>query len=97
MLLSTTYYYYNDGGNVTRVVENLAGTEDYAATGLVYTINGSAVAHVITETWQWSSAVGGCPTKGTYDIICALTHGNDAVTAHILTTGPGERPNPGMH
>ena len=51
--LSTTYYYYNPSGNVTRVVTNPYETYDYSATRFVYASNGQAVLYVMGETWKW--------------------------------------------
>ncbi len=51
-LLSTTYYYYNEEGNVTRVVTNEDGTNQYEATRLGYARNGQAVTYGLGETWD---------------------------------------------
>ena len=68
VLLSTTWYYYNGVGNVTRIVTHPEGTDDYAATRLVYAVNGSAVSYVSGETWTWDG-VSACPED--YDITYA--------------------------
>ena len=69
-LTSTTWYYYNDVGNVTRVVTNEAGMQDYSSTRLVYGKNGTAVTFVMGETWQWDGE-SSCEVQGTYDIAYA--------------------------
>jgi len=51
-LLSTTYYYYNDVGNVTRVVTNAAGSDVYNATLFGYAKNQATVSFVVGETWS---------------------------------------------
>ncbi len=57
-LESTTYYYYNDQGNVTRVVtdkENTGpGERRFDSTSLVYATNGQAVRYVLGESWDES-------------------------------------------
>ncbi|UCE61830.1 MAG: hypothetical protein JSU63_08830, partial [Phycisphaerales bacterium] len=52
-LVSTTWYYYNDWGNVTRVLTNEDGTTAYSATRMAYAANGSAVTYAIGEDWTW--------------------------------------------
>jgi RHS repeat-associated protein len=53
--LSTTYYYYNEVGNVTNVVTDkanpLIGEPRYQATRLEYAANGRAVTYALGETW----------------------------------------------
>ena len=66
-LASTTWYYYNDVGNVTRVVTHEEGTQDYSATRLGYAVNGQAVVFMVNETWQWDGE-SSCDVPGTYDI-----------------------------
>ncbi len=53
-LLSTTYYYYNEEGNVTRIVTNENGTNQYQATRLGYARNGRAVTYALGETWDYN-------------------------------------------
>ena len=57
-LESTTYYYYNDQGNVTRVVTDKEGTgpgeRRFDSTSLVYATNGRAVRYVLGESWDES-------------------------------------------
>ena len=52
-MLSTTWYYYNDLGNVTRVVTNAEGSDVYDATRFGYARNQAAVSFVLGETWNW--------------------------------------------
>ncbi|UCE61790.1 MAG: hypothetical protein JSU63_08585, partial [Phycisphaerales bacterium] len=52
-LVSTTWYYYNDWGNVTRVVTNEDGTTAYSAARMAYAANGRAVTYAIGEDWTW--------------------------------------------
>ena len=60
VLLYTTWYYYNLGGNVTHVVTNNAGTTDYTATRMSYAKNERAVSYAMTESWTWTGT--GDPT-----------------------------------
>ncbi len=57
-LVSTTYYYYNDYGNITRKVTQLAnpepGEREYHATYLKYATNGQAVTYLLGEEWDWN-------------------------------------------
>ncbi len=57
-LVSTTYYYYNDYGNITRKVTRLAnpepGEREYQATYLRYATNGQAVTYLLGEEWDWN-------------------------------------------
>ena len=53
VLLSTTWYYYNVLGSVTRVVKNAAGTDEYESTWFEYAKNGTAVSYVLRESWTW--------------------------------------------
>jgi len=50
---STTYYYYNDCGNVTRVVTDEEATDNYTSTWLEYARNGRAVIYAVGESWEW--------------------------------------------
>jgi len=56
VLLSTTYYFYNDVGNPTRVVTETdvpaPAQPEYSATLMNYGGNGQAVTHVMGETWN---------------------------------------------
>ncbi len=56
-LVSTTYYYYNDYGNVTRKVTELADPEPeekrYQSTYLKYAKNGQAVTYIVGEEWNY--------------------------------------------
>jgi len=55
-LLSTTYYFYNDVGNPTRVVTELEAPEPgqprFSGTLMHYAANGQAVTYVMGETWN---------------------------------------------
>ena len=55
-MLATTWYYYNESGNVTRVVTNVAGTDQYESTRMGYAKNGNAVSYVMGESWTWSGS-----------------------------------------
>ncbi|UCG88239.1 MAG: RHS repeat-associated core domain-containing protein, partial [Gemmatimonadota bacterium] len=70
-LISTTYYYYNEYGNVTRVVTKQAEPDPeerrYAATWLKYAANGVAVTFAIGERWDWDGIEHHCPTNYTID------------------------------
>lgn len=53
MWLGSTYYYYNESGNVTRVVdEDAVNFGSFAATRLEYAKNGATVTYVLGETWD---------------------------------------------
>jgi len=59
-LLSTTWYIYNDCGNVTRVIskdERQTPPPEvnpmFTSTWLEYGKNGSAVTYVVGESWRW--------------------------------------------
>ncbi len=56
-LVSTTYYFYNDYGNVTRKVTELAdpepGEKKYRSTYLKYATNGHAVTYLVGEEWTY--------------------------------------------
>ncbi len=56
-LVSTTYYFYNDYGNVTRKVTELAdpepGEKRYRSTYLKYATNGHAVTYLVGEEWTY--------------------------------------------
>ena len=62
LLVSTTYYYYNNYGNITRKVTQLAnpepGEKEYHATHLKYATNGQAVTYVLGEEWDWNGYPG---------------------------------------
>ena len=77
-LLSTTYYYYNNCGNVTHVVTNQAGTADYTGTRLVYASNGNAVTYVTDEGWD------GTDPENTYNITYAREFRYDGSRARYL-------------
>jgi len=54
-LISTTYYRYNDIGNVERVITEKANPEGeprFSSVWLKYAKNGEAVSYVIGETWD---------------------------------------------
>ena len=68
VLLSTTWYYYNKLGNVTRVVTNQTGTEQYESIRMGYAKNGQAVSYVMGESWTWTGG-GASPTS--YEIAYA--------------------------
>jgi len=55
-LVSTTYFYYNDVGNPTRIVTETEdpepGQPKYSATLMNYAGNGQAVSYVMGETWN---------------------------------------------
>ena len=57
-LLWTKWYYYNDDGNVTRVVRNpgealgQTGSNSYSATRMVYAKNQRTVAYAVGEKWD---------------------------------------------
>ncbi len=57
-LVSTTYYYYNNYGNITRKVTQLAdpepGEREYHATYLKYATNGETVTYLLGEEWDWN-------------------------------------------
>jgi hypothetical protein len=54
-LVSQSWYYYNDDGNVTRVVTNLASdgqsTPAYSAVRMDYGLNRRSVTAILRETW----------------------------------------------
>jgi hypothetical protein len=53
VLLSTTYYFYNDVGNQTRVVTDTVGAQPrFSATVMEYAANGQAMTYVMGETWN---------------------------------------------
>jgi hypothetical protein len=56
--ISSTFYYYNESGNVTRVVTKQVSLSIYTSTRLEYAKNGQTVAYVLGELWQ---ADGGDP------------------------------------
>ncbi len=66
-LLSRTWYYYNCGGNVTRVVRNEAGSNVYTATRMEYAKNGRTVTYVLGETWEWNGQ-SSCPSSASYAV-----------------------------
>ncbi len=53
VLLSTTWYYYSEGGNPTRIVTVEADSPDhYEATRFGYALNGTAVTYILGEQWD---------------------------------------------
>ena len=87
VLLLTTYYYYGKNGvhsacgNVTRVVTNdEADSEVYNSTRLIYASNGSAVAYVHDESWEWDGVND--PTD--YDISYAREYRYDGARERYL-------------
>jgi RHS repeat-associated protein len=78
--LSTTYYEYNEFGNVTRVMTNPTGTTYYVGTRLVYASNGSAVSYVTDESWEWDGEND--PTN--YNITYAREFRYDGARARYL-------------
>ena len=86
VLLSTTRYYYGESsvhsacGNVTRVVSNQADSDVYNSTRLIYASNGSAVAYVTGESWEWDGVSD--PTD--YDITYAREFRYDGARARYL-------------
>jgi len=56
VLLSTTYYFYNDVGNPTRVVTETddpePGQPRFSATLMNYAANGQAVTYIMGEAWN---------------------------------------------
>jgi len=70
-LLSTTYYYYNEYGNVTRVVTKQAEPDPeerrYTSTRLKYAANGVAVTFVVGEQWDWDGVAHHCPVNYVID------------------------------
>ena len=66
----TTWYYYNDVGNVTRILTELefpwATQSKYAATRLHYAANGVAVAFIVGERWD-DGTEDSCPTNYAVD------------------------------
>jgi hypothetical protein len=69
VLEATTWYYYNNSGNVTRVVTNEEGTNNYVAHRMDYFTNGQAVEYVMGETWTWDGNPEHAPTA--YDVTYA--------------------------
>ena len=69
MLEATTWYYYNNSGNVTRVVTNEEGTNNYVAHRMDYFTNGQAVEYVMGETWTWDGDPESDPAD--YDVTYA--------------------------
>lgn len=57
-LLSTTWYYYNEAGNVTRVVTQEDGSSTFTAMRFGYASNQNAVAFVLGETYGPLSSRG---------------------------------------
>ena len=75
VLLSTTWYYYNESGNVTQVVTSEAGTDQYESTRLAYARNGQAVSYVMGESWTWT---GPPADPANYDIAYAHEYRYDS-------------------
>ena len=83
---ATTYYYYSEAGNVTRVVTK---TEDpppeerqFSATRFGYAQNGQAVTYILGEEWDWDGEPENCPTE--YDITYAREFRYDGARARYL-------------
>ncbi len=81
ILVSTSWYYYSEAGNVERVVTNVAGTQAYSATRLGYAQNGQAVTFAVGETWNWT---GGAPDPTGYDVTYAREFRYDGARARYL-------------
>ena len=82
VLESTTYYFYNSSGNVTRVVTNQEGSNEYEATLLNYARNESAVTFVLGERWDWNGDPAHDPTG--YDIAYAREFRYDGARQRYL-------------
>ena len=61
--LSTTYYYYNDVGNVERILTRSASQNEVTVTRLHYAANQVAVTFILGEHWDWDGVAGSCPTN----------------------------------
>jgi len=59
----TCYYYYNDLGNVTRIVTHAAGSDLYDATRFGYARNRATVSFVLGETWTCAGEPCVAPTN----------------------------------
>ena len=82
VLESTTYYFYNSSGNVTRVVTNQEGSNEYEATLLSYARNESALTFVVGERWDWDGDPAHDPTG--YDIAYAREFRYDGARQRYL-------------
>ena len=82
VLESTTYYFYNSNGNVTRVVTNEEGSNEYQATLLSYARNESTVTFVLGERWDWDGNPADDPTG--YDIAYAREFRYDGARQRYL-------------
>ena len=61
-LLSTTWYFYNTAGNVTRIVTKDNGDDTHTVTRFEYADNCEAVSHMVGETWETDGGDGDtCP------------------------------------
>ena len=82
VLESTTYCFYNSSGNVTRVVTNQEGSNEYEATLLGYARNESTVTFVLGERWDWDDDPAHDPTG--YDIVYAREFRYDGARQRYL-------------
>ena len=64
--LSTTYYYYNDVGNVERILTRSESLNEVTVTRLHYAANGVAVAFIAGERWD-DGTEDSCPTNYAVD------------------------------
>ena len=66
-LYSTKWYYYNDVGNVERILTKeefpSPGDSQFKATRLHYAANQVAVTYILGEHWDWDGVVGSRPTR----------------------------------
>jgi len=85
-LVATKWYYYNDDGNVTRVVTaegtvlGYPSVHAYSAVRMAYAKNQRAVAYAVGETWKWNSATD--PTD--YDVTYAFQYLYDGARERYL-------------
>jgi RHS repeat-associated protein len=82
-LLATTWYYYNESGNPTRIVTKPEASTQYSATRFEYAKNGETVMYVLGETWEADGAdPDNCPEN--YDITFAREFRYDSGRARYL-------------
>jgi RHS repeat-associated protein len=77
VLVSTTWYDYNNAGNVTSVVTNVDGTDDYSAVRFVYAKNAQEVTFVLGEVWEWDGK-SSCEVTDSYEVTFAREFRNDS-------------------
>jgi len=70
-------------GNVTRVIEHPAGTQDYSATRMVYARNGQTVSHVMGESWEWDG-ITSCEVTDSYSVTYAREFRYDGARQRYL-------------